>query len=344
MDFFSEIIGETVVLGIDSLILGFCVKQLSKCKHILNALQTAPILDIDSTLNKEINKYSDQVIPYVVIRGLVKPLGNPIVSNYNNTVTGVIQRLTIKEHVIARTSAGFWSDQTRTIHEVYNSTPFVLSNGKYSIEVIDALAAELLDLDVISDKFEPMSPGVIDHVWGFFSGVRQRGLQTMEEMLRDGSYITAIGELSRTQTGALKLQPPRDGLPLYLTTATKSSLLKRLASSRDFLRILLVVFGAVAVLASGRVAYKYLKRRKRRQLEESLKRQLAAGRKERRAHAREKNLTDVQLCVVCSENPKEIILLPCGHVCLCEDCSENIKDNCPICRERIEARAPAFIT
>lgn len=91
-------------------------------------------------------------------------------------------------------------------------------------------------MDVISDKFEPMSPGVIDHVWGFFSGVRQRGLQTMEEMLRDGSYITAIGELSRAKSGALKIQPPKGGLPLYLTTATKSSLLKRLTSSRDFLR------------------------------------------------------------------------------------------------------------
>lgn len=53
-------------------------------------------------------------------------------------------RLTIKEHVIARTSAGFWSDQTRTIHEACNSTPFVLSNGKYTIEVVDALASELL--------------------------------------------------------------------------------------------------------------------------------------------------------------------------------------------------------
>lgn len=95
------------------------------------------------------------------------------------------------------------------------------------------------DMDVISDKFEPMSPGVIDHVWGFFSGVRQRGLQTLEEMLRDGSYITAIGELSQSQSGALKIQPPRDGLPLYLTTATKSSLLKRLASSRDFLRFVM---------------------------------------------------------------------------------------------------------
>lgn len=54
--------------------------------------QSAPVLDIDSTLNKEINKYPNNVIPYVVIRGLVKPLGNPITSNYNQSITGVIQR------------------------------------------------------------------------------------------------------------------------------------------------------------------------------------------------------------------------------------------------------------
>ncbi|KOB58058.1 Uncharacterized protein OBRU01_25553 [Operophtera brumata] len=260
MDFFSDIAGETFVLGVDTLIIGFCLRQLGKCKHILNTLQTAPVLDIDASLHDEIKKYSNETVPYVVIRGLVKPLGSPI------------------EHVIARTSAGFWSDQTRTIHEVCNSTPFELTNGKYSIEVIDALAAELLD-----------------HVWGFFSGVRQRGLQTMEEMLRDGSYITAIGELSRSNTGALKIQPPRD-LPLYLTTATKTSLLKRLT----------MVFGTLAAAASCRVAYKWVKRRKRRALEDSLKKQLAAGRRERRVRARDKDLTEVQLCVVCAENPKEV--------------------------------------
>ncbi|XP_072943357.1 mitochondrial E3 ubiquitin protein ligase 1 [Epargyreus clarus] len=343
MDFLGEIIGETIVLGLDSLLLTFCVKQLSKCKHILNALQTAPVLDIDSTLNKEISKYPNNVIPFVVIRGLIKPLGNPIRSSTNQAVTGVIQRLTIKEHVVARTSAGFWSDQTRTVNEVYNSTPFVLSNGNYSIEVVDALAAELLDMDVISDKFEPMSPGVIDHVWGFFSGVKQRGLQSMEEMLRDGSYITAVGELSRTGSG-LKLQPPGDGLPLYLTTSTKSSLLKKLAASRDFLRVILVISGTVAALVSCRIAYKYIKRKRRKEHNESMKRQLAESRRERRAQNREKNLSEAQLCVVCAENPKEVILLPCGHVCLCEDCSDHISDKCPICRKDIVSRSPAFIS
>ncbi|CAH2246178.1 jg27393 [Pararge aegeria aegeria] len=107
MDFFSEIISETVILGIDSLILGFCVKQLTKCKHILNALQSAPVLDIDSTLNKEINKYPSHAIPYVVIRGLVKPLGNPITSNYNQSVTGVIQRYSNYSVIISLINAPF---------------------------------------------------------------------------------------------------------------------------------------------------------------------------------------------------------------------------------------------
>ncbi|GBP66603.1 Mitochondrial E3 ubiquitin protein ligase 1 [Eumeta japonica] len=216
--------------------------------------------------------------------------------------------------------------------------------GETVILGLDSLILELLDLDVISDKFEPMSPGVIDHVWGFFSGVRQRGLQTMEEMLRDGSYITAIGELRQSKSGALQIQPPKDGLPLYLTTATKTTILRRLAGSKDFLRVVLVVFGAVAAVVSCRIAYKYLKRKRRRDQEASVKQQLAAGRRERRAKARDKDLGELQLCVVCTINPKEIILLPCGHVCLCEDCSDNINDFCPVCRHNIESKAPAFIT
>lgn len=39
LDFFSEVVGETFVLGVDTLIIGFCLRQLGKCKHILNALQ-----------------------------------------------------------------------------------------------------------------------------------------------------------------------------------------------------------------------------------------------------------------------------------------------------------------
>ncbi|XP_061711907.1 mitochondrial E3 ubiquitin protein ligase 1-like [Cydia pomonella] len=105
----------------------------------------------------------------------------------------------------------------------------------------------------------------------------------------------------------------------------------------------LVLFGTIAVLAGSRIAYKYILQRRRKARENEV---LAAGQRERCARVCDPDLSQAQLllCVVCIENPKQIILLPCGHVCLCEDCSDRITEQCPICRERIESRVPAFIT
>lgn len=43
--------------------------------------------------------------------------------------------------------------------------------GDVEVEVIDALAAEILDLEVISDRFDPSNLGFMDHMWGFFTGI-----------------------------------------------------------------------------------------------------------------------------------------------------------------------------
>lgn len=41
-------------------------------------------------------------------------------------------------------------------------------------------------------------------------------------------------------------------------------------------------------------------------------------------------------CVVCLERIKCIVLVPCGHLCLCISCSSRLKmDECPLCREDI---------
>lgn len=90
------------------------------------------------------NKYPDKIIPYVVIRGLVRPLGNSIKSISNDTVSGVIQKIVVKEHVVARTTGGFWSHQSRTVREIYNNMPFVLSANAIDIEIVDALDANIL--------------------------------------------------------------------------------------------------------------------------------------------------------------------------------------------------------
>ena len=40
-------------------------------------------------------------------------------------------------------------------------------------------------------------------------------------------------------------------------------------------------------------------------------------------------------CVVCLEHDPVIVLLPCGHLCLCEGCAPVI-DRCPLCRREVQ--------
>lgn len=58
--------------------------------------------------------------------------------------------------------------------------------------------------------------------------MRQRGLQSTEELLREGAVMTGIGELTRTKSKTLTLQPPLNGTPFYLTSMSISSLLRKL--------------------------------------------------------------------------------------------------------------------
>ena len=45
------------------------------------------------------------------------------------------------------------------------------------------------------------------------------------------------------------------------------------------------------------------------------------------------------LCVVCMDAPKQHIILPCGHQCVCEACAQQLTQttspSCPVCRAPI---------
>lgn len=56
----------------------------------------------------------------------------------------------------------------------------------------------------------------------------------------------------------------------------------------------------------------------------------------------EDNLSQTNECVVCMENLKNTLLLPCAHACVCTDCSDSI-DQCPLCRTDVEKRMKIFI-
>lgn len=109
--------------------------------------------------------------------------------------------------------------------------PFVITSGKESVEILDGLSASVIDLDLVYDSYEPASLTFFDHIFGFFSGVRQKGFQTTEEILRDGSFITAIGEIE-LDGNTLRMQSSSVG-PMFLTTATKGTLIKKFEEAKS---------------------------------------------------------------------------------------------------------------
>ena len=52
---------------------------------------------------------------------------------------------------------------------------------------------------------------------------------------------------------------------------------------------------------------------------------------------------DQRLCVICQENEKNTLLLPCRHLCLCKECSRREElDKCPLCRKGIDQKIDVF--
>ena len=91
-------------------------------------------------------------------------------------------------------------------------------------------------------------------------------------------------------------------------------------------RLVLVRANAVATAQAS----KELVRVKREEIAE-------AARRVDEMEARAKEVDEQGLCSLCIEFPANVVLLPCGHVCMCHACSIKMQDQCcPICRGEVE--------
>ncbi|XP_075221042.1 mitochondrial E3 ubiquitin protein ligase 1-like isoform X2 [Lycorma delicatula] len=336
MDFCTEIF----CISIDAILFGISFSQYTFFCKTLSRLKNAKYLGTDP----ELDKLTEEDKENAVIKGSVIALTNDLVHSFHSPQSkGVIQKITVTEHNISKNATGFWSDSKHLVQEVTNTVPFGLKQDKYVVEVVDVRDCYILDLETVAAKFEPTRLGTLDSIIGFFNGVRQRGIETTEEMLKEGTILTGIGELT-VVNGVKTLGPPSDGSGYILTVTPVSSIIKRLKGEQATMRLLLFLFGTIGIVLFGlmvRRGYKYYVY-KMNEIER--KKRLEEIRRERRTAARDnEELREEQRCVVCRNNPREIILLPCGHLCLCEDCSDNISNKCPICRASISSKAAVFL-
>jgi len=44
-------------------------------------------------------------------------------------------------------------------------------------------------------------------------------------------------------------------------------------------------------------------------------------------------------CIICMENEYDVVMVPCGHYCMCHECADKIlgsTSKCPICRQKVD--------
>jgi len=322
-------------------------------------------------------------LPYAVVRGEVTPLGrtlSPIYGEAKGLESGVIQKVVFTEHKRNMSRTGLWVDSQRVIHQFSNDVPFSLTNSQVEqlqyyflmswnpfiqdsvfslsrphIDVIDWKDASRIDLETVYDHFEPANGGIGSHLWGWILGDVLKGTQKTESMLTKGTSLTGVGELVSGPDG-VRLQPPSDGRQYYLVKNSLSSLVKEVESGKTVLKVFLCLLTGLGVGVASWAAWKLVRKlREEKAARANLERleNIVEEREARRVETgarvtrEEESVPEALQCVVCLGAEREVILLDCGHVCVCATCAQQLlraNHACPVCRAPIRMVMPAFVS
>ncbi|NWH68932.1 MUL1 ligase, partial [Geococcyx californianus] len=240
------------------------------------------------------------------------------------------------------------NDYEKVIHQRTNTTLFDLvppgDSASVTVRVMKPLDAAELSLETVYEKFHPSVQSFTDIIGHYISGERPKGIQETEQMLKVGTALTGVGELV-LDNATIKLQPPKQGMPYYLSTVDFDSLLQKQESSVRFWKILTIISGFATCTVLFFILRKQYRHHRERQ---HLKQMQDEFRQAQERLMREMNVeggeTIKNACIVCLSNTKSCVFLECGHVCSCSECYCALPEpkKCPICRQAISRVVPLY--
>ncbi|NXX26387.1 MUL1 ligase, partial [Nicator chloris] len=307
--------------------------------RVARGLEGARKVRLDGDLRAMLLEAPGRCVPYAVIEGVVRSVKETLSSQFVESCKGVVQRLTLQEHkMVWNRTTHIWNDHEKIIHQRTNTTPFDLVPAEdgtgVPVRVMKPLEAADLSLETVYEKFHPSVQSFTDVIGHYISGERPKGIQETEQMLKVGTALTGVGELV-LDNATIKLQPPKQGMPYYLSSLDFESLLQKQESNVRFWKILTVVFG----VATCAVLFFILRKQYRHHRERQHLRQMQE--EFRQAQERLTNTEGGEVlknaCVVCLSSTKSCVFLECGHVCSCHECYQALPEpkKCPICRQGI---------
>ncbi|KAL7387265.1 hypothetical protein ABVT39_021040 [Epinephelus coioides] len=355
MDGLPVTMTEAVCLGASLALSGVCYYLYRKSRTTLDKLDDAPHFTIDDKLKDILKVTPGACLQYAVIEGAVQPVGEPLTSPFQKEFLGVLQKFMLKEHRLVWNSLSrTWTDNERVLHQRVNAVPFVLvGSNETAVKVLCPLQASGLYMETTHEKFHQVNYGFGDIIGQYLSGEKLKGQLETEEMLKVGATLTGIGELILDTDGTLNLRPPSNGSQYFLSITDFETLRGEQESTSVIWKALAITFslaGAAVLLWVGRRYYHQLKVRWEREQERREFERLRA--EAPRAHApvtgRESPQDGAEeplenACVICLCQPRNCILLDCGHVCCCHSCYQALPQRrCPICRQNISRVVPLY--
>ncbi|XP_034559663.1 mitochondrial ubiquitin ligase activator of nfkb 1-A [Notolabrus celidotus] len=352
MDGFALNLTEAVCLGASLGLSGICYYVYRKSRTTLDKLDDAPHFNIDGKLRDILKVTPGACLQYAVVEGAVQPVGEPLTSHFQKEYVGVLQKFMLKEHRLVWNSISrTWTDSERLLHQRVNSVPFLLvGSDQNTVKVLCPLQASGDHMEITYERFHQVNYGLGDIVGQYLSGEKIKGQLETEEMLKVGATLTGIGELVLDTDGTLNLRPPANGSPYILSTADFETLRGEQESTAVLwkaLGIASALAGAAVLLWVGRRYYNQLKIRWEREQErrefERFRAEVPPARARVTASDQDEEEPAENACVICLTQPRNCILLDCGHVCCCHSCCQALPQRrCPICRRDIVRVVPLF--
>lgn len=169
--------------------------------------------------------------------------------------------------------------------------------------------------------------------------------------LQVGTALTGVGELILDADDSLVLQPPTNGSQYFLSIVDFESLRREQQSTAAWWKVLAIASASVGTAVLLWVCRRYYQQLRHRWDQEQQRREFARLRDEasglHTAGGAEEAGEETQVenpCVICYSQPRDCILLDCGHVCCCHRCFQALlSPQCPICQQRIRRVVPLYI-
>ena len=358
IDVLSLLLDERAIIETSAIAIG---SSLTALFHFLfrraNArakkVEGAPSLNIDSSLRSLVQDSPKSHLPYVAITGNVQTHNQPLQCRADNSIKGVIWKKSTVEHKdVYRKYTQTWDNTTREISSVSDNIAFNLQgqSSYFSVEVVNPLESSWIEdsIEIVHERFNPTTRNAMENIVGYMSGDKLKGYTETERMLRLGTKLCAIGELVYEE-GMMKIRAPLGAANDYIISKlSQQEIVSSIQRKAKIWKILAIVVAAATATGVYFMVRRFRRRYKEIKENQRFYEELNVIREQRTAVSARLNrggeAEGQEPCVVCLTNPRECVLLECGHICICVDCLEAIPSpkECPVCRSSVVRTVPLF--